>query len=175
MLTSSDKTLIQQNIIAQMKPPDHFDLRYIQNFLSSVHMKEKLCGIDYSVWGTVHHPRSCDKELVCLRPRQDTDDFSRWIGSRAIYWVFKLGGRWLKEDPRFGTVAVQHRSVFTFTMWLTTAIASALPAISIIILVNIESTSRRLAVVAGFNFIISVCLVLFSEARRTDVFAVTAA
>jgi hypothetical protein len=60
-------------------------------------------------------------------------------------------------------------------MWLTTAIASALPVISIIILVNMESTSRRLAVVAGFNFIISVCLVLFSEARRTDVFAVTAA
>jgi hypothetical protein len=70
---------------------------------------------------------------------------------------------------------VRHRSIFIFTMWLTTAIVSALPVISVIILVNLDKTNARLAVIAAFNFTVSACLALFSEAKRTDVLVVTAA
>ncbi|KAF1950530.1 hypothetical protein CC80DRAFT_482665 [Byssothecium circinans] len=121
-------------------------------------------------------PRSYSRELVVLRSRKDTDAFSHWLGARAIKYIQAVGGLgWKKKDIRVGSVAVHDESVFKLTFWVTSAVASLMPVLSILILVKLKSLNARLGTIAAFNALISVCLTWFTDARRTDMFAVTAA
>ena len=160
-----------------MKKPDPFDLNHIQKFIAADSMNNDVfVGPDHNTWGSAEKPKDHSRELVVLRARKDTDSFSRVAGSKAMDWLLKLGAdKWKKIDPRWGTVALHDDTIFRFTFWVTSAIASALPVISIIILVNTKSLNGRLAIIAAFNVLTSVCLTYFTDARRTDVFAVTAA
>jgi hypothetical protein len=65
--------------------------------------------------------------------------------------------------------------VFKLTMWIISLIASMMPVISIVILIKMKALNSRLGVIAAFNALLSVCLLVFTDARRTDVFSVTAA
>lgn len=162
-----------------MKKPDPFDIHDIQNFIASDYMGQPFCGVDRKMWGSAQDEESrkaYSRELVVLRPRKDIDTMSRTLGTKAIDWIMRSGGkRWKKVDVRFGTRAIHDETIFRFTFWLTSRIASLLPVVSIILLVKMESLNGRLGLIAVFNVLISMCLTFCTEARRTDVFAVTAA
>jgi hypothetical protein len=167
-------------ILQEMKKPDPFDIKHIKRFIDTDQMQingdDPLIGPDRKIWGSPEEPKSYSRELVVLRARKDMDTFSQKAGSRAMRWLMKLGAaRWMKIDPRWGTVALHDDSIFKFTFWITSAIAPILPVVSIIILVNTHSLTGRLGTIAAFNVIISACLTFFTDARRTDVFAVNAA
>ena len=142
-------------------------------------MRTPFIGPDRKVWGSALNGetrKAYSRELVVLRARKDMDTFSRVLGAKAVDWIMKCGGkRWKKVDIRFGTRAIHHETIYKLTFWLTSAIASILPVVSIILLVKMESLNGRLGIIAAFNALISICLTLFTEARRTDVFAVTTA
>jgi len=158
-----------------MKEPAAFDLDDIQHFLASDLMKV-LTGLDGTVWGSYQQPNSYSNELVVLRGRKNMDPFSRNMGARAIDWIVKLGGkRWKKVDARFGTVAIDESTVYMFTFWITSAVASVLLVGPIFILANTNSLDEQLVVIAASNVLTSVCLMYFTRARRADVFAITAA
>jgi drug/metabolite transporter (DMT)-like permease len=70
---------------------------------------------------------------------------------------------------------VKEDRVFKLTMWITSLIASMMPVISIAILIKMKELNSRLGVIAAFNALLSVCLIMFTDAKRTDVFSVTAA
>ncbi|KAL1597638.1 hypothetical protein SLS59_007336 [Nothophoma quercina] len=175
-----DNALIQQaTILREMKKPDAFDVEDIQNFIAGDQMRIPFIGPDRKIWGSALNEetrKAYSRELVVLRARKDMDTFSRVLGAKAIDWIMKCGGkRWKKVDVRFGTRAIHDETVYKLTFWLTSAIASILPVVSIILLVKTESLNGRLGIIAAFNVLISICLTFFTEARRTDVFAVTAA
>lgn len=116
------------------------------------------------------------QRVVVLRARKDIDTLSRTLGNKAIGWIMKCGGRrWKKVDVRFGKRAIHDETIFRFTFWLTSGIASIFPVVSIILLVKMDSLNGRLGLIAFFNVLTSICLTFCTEARRTDVFAVTAA
>ncbi|KAL1592013.1 hypothetical protein SLS60_011605 [Paraconiothyrium brasiliense] len=177
LLKEYNHALIQQSTILQMKSPDAFDLKDIQAFLWGDAMGPPwLMGPDKYVWGTVKKPDTYSRELVCLRAREEIDQFSRWLGARAIRYIKACGGyRWKKLDQSLGVISVRDESIFRLTFWVTSAIASLLPVASIWVLIKQDSLTGRLGTIAGFNALISICLTLFTDARRTDVFAVTAA
>ncbi|KAI4933513.1 uncharacterized protein J4E92_003180 [Alternaria infectoria] len=176
LLKEYNDALIQQSTILQnMKEPAAFDLDDIQHFLASDHMKV-LAGLDRTVWGSYEQPNSYSAELVVLRGRKDMDPFSRNMGARAIGWIMKLGGkRWKKVDARFGTVVIEESTVYMFTFWITSAVASVLLVGPIFVLANTKSLDEQLVVIAASNVLTSVCLMYFTRARRADVFAITAA
>jgi len=64
---------------------------------------------------------------------------------------------------------------------MTSIVASMLPIASIVVLVvlsprPLDHTLRgQIGTIAAFNVLISMCLTLLTDAKRTDVFAVTAA
>jgi hypothetical protein len=162
-------TLIQQATILQnMKEPKAPDLTEIQNFISSDRMKPFL-GPDREIWGSFLEPENHSKDLVVLRGRNDTHAFSRKIGTRAIHWIRKYGGKRWKE------VTVHGDTIAQIAFWVTSSIASILPVMSIIILANTNSLHGRLAIIAASNVLTSVSLLYFTDARRIDVFAITAA
>ncbi|KAF1950478.1 hypothetical protein CC80DRAFT_426686 [Byssothecium circinans] len=177
VLKEYNTAIIQQAQIIQMGKPDNYDIQDIQKFLVSDHMIPKgLLGPDREIWGTFNDTSTMSKELICLRPRQDADSFSRFTGAHVITFLQKFGfARWMKKDERFGALAVRTESIFRFTFWVTSLIASAMPVISIVVLIKLKALTARLATIAAFNALLSICLTVFSDAKRTDVFAVTAA
>jgi len=157
-----------------MKEPSPIDLESMQNFLAST--MSRLIGVDYMVWGHIESAEEYDKELVVLRPREGTDAFSRWMGRRALKYLTFLGlTKWKKPKAKYGSIAVMDESVYKFTFMCTGIIASLFPVLSIIVLSTLHTVRARIAVVGVFNVAISLLLSKFSEAKRTDVFAVTAA
>lgn len=163
----------------EIKKPDAFDIVDIQNFVASEQMRSPFTEPDRKIWGSALNEetrREYSRELVVLRARKDMDTFSRVLGVKLIGWIMKCGGRrWKKADVRFGTQALHDETVYKLTFWLTTAIASTIPVMSIVLLVKMNLLNGRLGIIAAFNVLISICLTLFTEPRRTDVFAVTAA
>ncbi|KAF2030199.1 hypothetical protein EK21DRAFT_112119 [Setomelanomma holmii] len=61
------------------------------------------------------------------------------------------------------------------TLCITSVLASLLPIASILVLVNLELLKATLWTIAVFNVAISACLNIFADAKRAEVFAVTAA
>jgi hypothetical protein len=183
-----DNALIQQaTILREMKKPDAFDIHDIQCFLASDKMTvindrneeaSALIGADRDLWGSVDpdERKAYSRELVVLWHRKDMDTFSRVVGAKAIKWIIACGGsRWKKTDVRWGTQAIHDATIFKLTFWFTSSVAAIVPVVSIILLVKMDSLNGRLGIIAAFNVLISICLTLFTEARRTDVFAATAA
>ncbi|KAF2682906.1 hypothetical protein K458DRAFT_443617 [Lentithecium fluviatile CBS 122367] len=135
-----------------------------------------MLGGDMLAWGCFEDRNSHSDELICLQSRGDTDLFSRWLGNRAMRWLERFGcARFRKTDRRFGTAALKDAAIFKGTFWVTSIIASMLPMLPIFVLVKLQSLTARLNNIAAFNALISVCLTVFTDARRTDVVAVTAA
>jgi hypothetical protein len=50
-----------------------------------------------------------------------------------------------------------------------------MPVLSIVILIKLKELNARLGAIAAFNALLSIYLLWFTDARRTDIFAVTAA
>lgn len=174
-----DEALIQQSTILKFSRPDRLDLEYIQNFLEP---KSKNTGIliipgpDGETWGSVADRKSYSPDLVTLCPRQTEDPFSTWISKAALVNIFRCGcHRFMKRSQKRGTIGVMDTTILKITQWITSILASLFPIVSILVLYCVHSMPARLGIIAGFNILLSVSLIGFAGAKRSEVFAVTAA
>jgi len=158
-----------------MLGPDEYDIKDLQYFLCSAKMGP-LCleGDDAFIWGSAKHPKTYQSDLVALKPRINEDSFSRWIAERAILLI-RIFGRCLKPSTKLGAVVIYDTVIMRVTFWITSIIASMIPIASIVVLLHLKSQAAKLGAIAGFNVLITLCLNVFTEAKRTDCFAVTAA
>lgn len=172
-----DEALIQQSVIHRFPEPDKWDLNYIQHFLATKDMGPlALIGDDATIWGSTLAPDSHSPDLVALKPRQKEDAFSKWVTENAIISLFRCGcARFKKPSKVHGVVGYEDSNIFKITFWITSVLASLIPIASIVVLYCVHSVEARLGIIAAFNLLLSACLVGFTNARRTDVFAVTAA
>lgn len=161
-----------------MKFPGAYDMDCLQKFLASAKIGEPyaLTGLDANIWGSHEHPRERERDLVALKPRQDEDIFSNWVTGKGISKFFDLGcaGR-RKPSSDNGLVGYEESTLLRLTYNITSALASLLPIFSIAVLSVVQSLKLRLAIIAVFNLVLFVCLTTLTTAKRTDVFAVTAA
>lgn len=90
--------------------------------------------------------------------------------------MFRCGcARFKTPSKVHGVVGYEELSILRMTYWLTSILASLLPIASIVILYCVRSMPARLGIIAGFNVFLSVCLIGLANAKRSEVFAVTAA
>jgi hypothetical protein len=173
--TSPDKALLQHAKLNNMINPNDYDIHDLQSFLCSAKMGP-LCleSDDAYTWGTTHEPKTYQHDLIALKPRINEDTFSRWIAERALLLI-RIFGRCLNPSTKLGTVVIYDSVIMRVTFWITSIIASMIPIASIVVLLHLKSEAARLGAIAGFNVLITVCLSIFTEAKRTDCFAVTAA
>ncbi|KAI4632123.1 uncharacterized protein J4E87_001594 [Alternaria ethzedia] len=175
-LREYNETLYYQAVIYKLEPPDYFDLKDVQGFIRSPEMELPLVGPDRNIWGKYNDPTAhADDGLIALCPRQRTDAFSSKLSEHAVYVMHffkRIFGKVKKGSVTYG---YRDTTVSTITFWVTSMVASAMPVISIIALVYIPTLKVRLAAIAGFNALMSLCLLMFTEARRIDVFSITAA
>ena len=156
-----------------MKEPGAYDLKDLQKYLLEIGMP--LEGDDSDIWGSRSKPHAHAPDLVTLRARQQEDIFSTWIVEKAIKRVFLCCQHRIKPSKVHGMKGYEGQTFLRVTYWITNIIATVLPSASIIILYCIKSTWVRLAVLAVFNLLVSICLTVFTTAKRSEVFALTAA
>lgn len=172
----TDEALVQQAQILAYPEPDRCDLTYVQNFL---HHKEalglSLRGPDAKVWGSVSEPKKHSPDLITLCPRQKEDPFSGWVVEKAISNLFRCGcARFMKPSKIHGVIGYEDVKVLKITYCLMSILASLIPIASIVVLYTVHSMPARLSIVGAFNVLISICLVAFTNAKRSEVFAITA-
>lgn len=164
-------------MILRLQEPSRYDLNDIQSYLATDDMGPlALTGDDSDVWGSVLHPCQRCPDLITLRARDDEDSFSHWVTNKAVGLLFRCGiERFIKPSKVHGMVSFSDAVLLRITFWFTTIVASVLPIASITILYYVDSMQGRLAVVGAFDILLAICLVAFTKASRTDIFAVTAA
>ncbi|KAH6625857.1 hypothetical protein C7974DRAFT_312261 [Boeremia exigua] len=174
---SPDHALMQQSAILNYPNPDRWDLHHMQDYLQSAEMgKMALRGFDADIWGTALQRDDHKCDLVTLRPRAREDPFSKWVNENAIVRFFRCGcARRMKPSPVHGMIGYEDTTVFRITYWFTSILASLLLVASIAILYSVESVPARLGIIAAFNVVVSICLMGLANAKRAEVFAITAA
>lgn len=173
----ADKALVQQAQILSYPEPDRCDLKYVQNFL---HNKEtmglSLRGPDATVWGSVSARTEHSPDLITLCPRQKEDPFSGWVVEKALSNLFRCGcARFMKPSKIHGVIGFEDVKVLKITYCIMSILASLIPIASIVVLYVVHSMPARLGIIGAFNVLISICLVAFTSAKRSEVFAITAA
>jgi hypothetical protein len=81
---------------------------------------------------------------------------------------------WVRKDEQLGAISVRDTSVFALTFFITSVIAAILPVVGTVMLAGLEGVEESMGMVAVFNVVVVVCLMVFTEARRKDVFLVVA-
>jgi hypothetical protein len=173
----ADDALIQQSVILKLDEPEQWDLHYLQDYLQTKEMGPlALMGRDADVWGSVCDRDSYKPDLVALRPRTERDAFSMWATRKAVGSLFTyLFSRFVKPSPVNGLWGVEDTIVYRATYGITSILASMIPIVSIVVLYYVDSMPARLATIAAFNILVSLCLMLLAGAKRAEIFAVTAA
>lgn len=176
LMLREDKALLQQHKLHQIPKPDRFDLNDVYRLLHSDDMGGgELSGEDRVFWGLPDDSELYAPDLIGVCPREQADPFSRWVSENAIH-LFKCGlGRLGKPDKHFGRRVYYDANVLRVTSWMASILASLLPIASILILLHLESLRMKLWVIGALNVLLSVCLRTLTEAKRAEVFAVTAA
>lgn len=170
-----DEALVQQACILAYPKPARSDIEYIQNFLH-VGSGKTLCGGDARTWGTYPERTNFSPDLITLCPRAKEDPFSNLAVEKTIDYLFQCGcHRFMKPNRTHGVIGYEDTTVFKITYWITSIVASLIPILSIVILYKVNSMKARLGIIAGFNVLISICLSGLTNAKRSEIFAITAA
>ncbi|KAI4630613.1 uncharacterized protein J4E84_004703 [Alternaria hordeiaustralica] len=176
-LKEYNDALAQQAQILKYPRPSTWDLHHIQNYLHSTEMGENaLTGEDGDIWGSACHRESYKPDLVTLCPRAKKDAFSAWAAESTITNLFRCGCARIKKPSRIhGVVGYEDSTIYRITYWITSILASLIPIASIAVLYRVQSMTARLGIIAGFNVLVSICLMGLANAKRAEVFAITAA
>ncbi|KAF2186251.1 hypothetical protein K469DRAFT_706921 [Zopfia rhizophila CBS 207.26] len=176
-LKEYNEALIQASTVANLQEPDKWDLNYMQRFLATKEMGSlALIGDDATTWGSITNPNGFSPDLIALRPRQNEDAFSKWVAENAVVNLFRCGcARFKKASRVHGAVGFEDSTIFRITSWITSIAASLIPIGSIVVLYYVNSMLARLGIIAAFNLLISACLSTCTNAKRAEVFGVTAA
>ncbi|KAF2734792.1 hypothetical protein EJ04DRAFT_436405 [Polyplosphaeria fusca] len=175
-----DHALIQQKLILSCEEPDNWDLSDIQNFLAAPRMRADerfpLFGGDSVVWGSANKRKPHAPDLIALKPRVKKDPFSEWTARHALSILLRCGCvGWVRPSSIVGLVGYQDKTVLRITYWVTNLFASLMPIASIVVLHLVRPMSARLSIIAAFNVALCIGLSGLTSAKRSEIFAVTAA
>ncbi|KAJ4350368.1 uncharacterized protein N0V89_008989 [Didymosphaeria variabile] len=173
-ISQYNKVIIQQSKLQKIHPPDPFDLSNVQHFLYSDDMENEMIGEDSETWGKPSDPDNHPPDLISIKPRKKVDTFSTLVAENVVH-LFKYGlGHLTQKNQYLGRKVYYDADVLKATSFITSILASLIPIASIWVLVSLDSLRNKMITMAAFNVLISACLNFFTDARRTDVFAVTA-
>lgn len=172
-----DSAVLQQAKILRMRPPGAYDMKYIQKYLETYEMGPlALTGRDSDIWGSTENPESHADDLIALLPRHEEDFFSRFVTEKASSKMLKVRSflKYQGSGKGRGPESFEDDTMLRWTRHGTSILASVLPILSIIILYYVHSLEVRLGIIATFNIVLSLCLTVFTTAKRTEIFAVVA-
>lgn len=171
-----DKALLYQSQICKLPYPNDYDIRDIRAFIhrTSVGMDSPFTGLDGQTWGTLDDPDTQADDLITLKPRKKEDAFSTFVAEHAS-WYLKWPLRLLYDPTTLDSMIMySDATISRITYTMVAVIAGLAPILSVYILTTLHTMKARLCMLTAFNVGIAVCLQIFTDARGTDLFIVTA-
>jgi len=165
-----DDLLLQQAGLATLPKPGRYDLHYLQKWLDDPNGgKFPLVGADCK-WVYA-------SDLLALRRRAESDSFSKWVTERLLPWYHRVFGRYIhKKNPhRANEVSYNDSLILKVASMAATTLAALLIVAPVVVLDEINSMRVRLGLMSVFTVVFSLCVARLTGAKRTDVFAATAA
>ncbi|KAF2027640.1 hypothetical protein EK21DRAFT_71367 [Setomelanomma holmii] len=157
------KALLYESKLASLPPPSK---RTLQAF--RYHFFNQDSGSPYPTLGASSDNLFDDEDdLVALRA-EDRDRLTAFLQDHCS-WLFKTG------RPRGNIVYASDRHVARFVTILSTINAAALLVGAIVSLYAIDSPRRKLGIIALFTALFAANVGILTNARRTELFAATAA
>lgn len=166
--------MIRAATIARLGNASIYDLREIRYNIDK--MGVNFHGPDGKTWGTLTNPELQAPDLIAIRGRHNTDDFSTLVTERLVSWYNRhIVCRISKTARQSDMVVYQDNKVLKFTRVFTHTIACLLPIACISILYSVESDKARLGLIATFAMLFVACITFFTQARTVDVFTAISA
>ncbi|MCJ1369387.1 hypothetical protein MMC20_000598 [Loxospora ochrophaea] len=188
-LKEYNSALLQATRLHALSPPSKGDLSLLRTWM--MHPKggaNFLDGDEDGIWDEANQD-----DLVCLATsRGEQDPFTRWVTGPFLNFVHnhllyryprltresfagKTTSRWRLWDAGTGITDYQDETLLVSADNISTLVASLLPVLSTIVLYFIPSTPVRLGAIVAFIALFAVVLIVFTKAKRIEVFSVTAA
>jgi hypothetical protein len=177
-----DDALLQHVALSTLPKPTKYNLRILQNWIEGRGKRDgnyPLKGADSKIWGSSLDPQNQSFDLVAMKPEVATDVFSRLIVEHLVVWFFHLFCRKRNHEPEdleCGSMAqYDDEVVFRYASYAMTIVACSLPIISMTVLYFVQNKDTKVILAAIFTFVFVACLVVFTRARRVEIFAAAAA
>jgi len=118
-----------------------------------------------------------DSDLVALsRRKTDGDVFTRWITEPVVPRFHKLlGHRFESRDEDTSLFDYRDFKFNCAAHRISIILFSLLPPASMFALYYVHRTPIRLGLIMIFSVMLTACLVIFTSARRVEIFAATVA
>lgn len=116
-------------------------------------------------------------DLLALRRRADSDPFSKWVSEKLLPCYHRILGRHVhkKSPDKYKEVKYKDSGVLKAASVLATALAALLIIAPVVALYEISSMEARLGAMACFTVFFSLCIIGLTNAKRSEIFAATAA
>ncbi|KAI1463620.1 uncharacterized protein F4812DRAFT_463448 [Daldinia caldariorum] len=169
-LKEYNEALIQQHMISHFDKPSKQSLKALNHILDDNSKAAVLIGKDHKTWSD----KETLKDLVTVGPVERLDMISRFLVRLYLALKYKVLGRFFHESR--GVVRFESSQLLLPTKVPSVVLSSLLPIAAISVLCLVQSTWRRLLILAGFTSTFSLVLSLISaESKRSELFSVTAA
>lgn len=181
-LSEYNAFLLQYQKLCALHGPSKHDVECLREWLTRPE-----CGDNFlqGVERDILHPRDerylenqRASDLVTLsREAVERDFFSQWISDELLGRFHKLIGHRFKKpfDAESGLYHYRKGNVRAISHLVGILLASLIPAASIFTLYFVPHMTDRLGVILAYSALFSICLGLFTTARRVEIFAATAA
>jgi hypothetical protein len=115
--------------------------------------------------------------LVAISPIESFDPLTQWLVNTFLALYHRVLGHKLKtaSDADADLYTYKDDHIRFPIAALSTALASVLPIVAIVVLYFVTSMGWRLGIIALFTSTFSLALSIVTEAKRTENFAATAA
>lgn len=156
-----------------MTKPKKHDLEVLRQCIIDVHTSDYLLGKEHEAWTD---PAKAS-DLVAISPVETFDPLTQWLADTFLAVYHRLLGHKHKtaSDPDAELYTYDDDHIRFPIAALSTALASVLPIVAIVILYFVTSMGWRLGIMALFTSSFSLALAILTEAKRTEIFAATAA
>lgn len=178
-LKEYNDALLKQNELLKLENPNPRDLIMLRQWMNSTERGNiSLIGPDSDIWNEE------DLDHVTLRLSKEKDPLFRSLSNGVIQWYhLHMGHRFRgagagasKGQPNIvGVATYSDEGIARFTRAISTFVACILPVASVVVLHVVDGPGRRLGILAGLVAAFSICMLRFTTADATNIFAATAA
>jgi len=169
VLKEYNELVLVQAGVSALPRPEPFDLKNLLDWI------EDPKGGNFPLIGADDNWLQ-SSDLLALRRRNESDNFSRWIMEKLIPCYHHLLGHTYKRPSLDSNEISYSDSIILYGASMFAATLASLTIVcSVIILYEVKAMRARLGIMAASTVLFSLFLTLLTNAKRSDVFAVTAA
>jgi hypothetical protein len=134
-------------------------------------LPDYLLGRDSVIWDDFQH------DLVAADFSKDEDSMTIWIAANLVAPFHQLVGRHIVRpaDDEAHLYNYPDSAIAKLSSLVATVLSSVLPIAGVIVLYFVKNTLARIGIIAGMTALFSLCLALLTSARKSEIFAATAA